>query len=115
MLGETEIPSELVNEGTTADPNGPCSLCRVHSLGAAQGSSGEAELDLYFEDDGQDLVGHLRLEVELDTQEVIVIIVDDVTIDDGEIGSFVLEPGVEWSWEDVVYVWVEPLPGSPGN
>lgn len=112
---EPGIPTQLINDPTPGDLNGPCSVCRVHSLKAAEQPSGGAELEIYFEDDGGDLDGFLELTIVLHSGQIHTMLVDEVYLSHGELTSVMLEPGGSWAWsDDVRHVWVEPIPGLPG-
>lgn len=112
-----EIPTQLRNEPADDDLNGPCSLCRVNSIKAAQQVTGDVlELELYFDDESGDMFGSIELTVLLYNGDLHTLTIEDVTLPVREITVFELEPEMGWDWnDDVLHVWVEPIPASPNS
>lgn len=112
-----EIPTQLLNGPGIDDLNGPCSLCRVHSIKAAeQIVNDHTKLEIYFDDESGEMSGSLELTVLLHSGEFYVLTIEDVTLLPHEITVFELEPVVGFDWnDDVQHLWVEPIPASPGG
>lgn len=110
-----EIPTQLRNDPTGDDLNGPCSLCQVNSIKAAKQIIGDnARLELYFDDERGDMFGSLELTVLLHNGELHTLTIEDVNLHAQEITVFDLEPVVGWDWnDDVKHLWVEPIPAAP--
>lgn len=107
-----EIPTQMVNEPTDGDLNGPCSLCRVKSLKTADEVAGSnATLELYFDDESGGLTGTIQLIVLTFGGNYHTVTIEDVVVDLQETEVFELEPVPGWDWnDDVKHIWAEPLP-----
>jgi hypothetical protein len=112
-----EIPSQLRNDPLDDDLNGPCSLCRVNSIKAAEKIAGSrATLVIYFDDERGELFGSLEITVLLYNGEYHTVIIEDVSLAYEQITVFELEPGLGWDWSlDVQHLWVEPIPAGPSG
>lgn len=112
-----EIPTQLLNKPGIDDLNGPCSLCQVHSIKAAEEIVGEqTKLEIYFDDERGEMSGSLELTVLLHNGEFYVVTIENVTLSPHEITVFELEPVVGFDWnDDVQHLWVEPIPAGSGG
>lgn len=90
------------------DPDGTCSLCLAGTNGNSAGD--EAEVSIYFEDDGQDFQGDYELSLRLDSAQWRYATIESVSQDDQQTKRFMVDEGSDWDWNDVVEVRVEAVP-----
>lgn len=103
-----EVPTELVSLPTGGDASGPCSLCRVKTIKDAEGTSGGATLELYYDDEQGRRTANIALTYRLANGEHRQEAIEGVDLVAGSTSRYPLRPGAGWDWaDDVEYLWVE--------
>lgn len=112
---DDHIPTQLLNSPEDGDLNGPCSLCQVSSIKAAEDLVGSrSTLEIYFDDERGELSGYIELTILLDSGELHTLTIENVTLPYRQTVVFELPTVEDWEWtEDVRHLWVEPIPTDP--
>jgi len=110
----SEIPTQLSNSPDGEDLNGPCSLCRVHTIKVAETATEDgATLELYYDDDSGPFLGSIVLTILLDSGQSYSEVIDGIQLQQQETLLQELGPREDWSWTlDVKHIWVEAFPGA---
>lgn len=118
LAGLDDIPTRIVlPTDPVLYPDPICLGCKIIAKRAKAPSEGEdAEGVLrvtYYDQQAPTFIGDIVLTVFLQgTDERRTVTIDGVWLTDGETVELSVEPGVDWTWDEVESVWVELVPAG---
>ncbi len=109
------VPVRLIG-GAAPLRDGTCSVCAVDDLilnDDDEAAASTAAFDLYFEDEGGDLVADLKLFVALSDGFYREILLPEVQLVSGCTHTVRVRAGADWSWAEADVAFLDVSPRAP--
>ena len=108
-MSQASVLTKVHSPELPSDPSGACSKCRSSTM--TINGQNEAEVELYFEDDGQNINGDLQLDIRMNDGSWRYVTLSNQTFTDQTTDFYTVQGDSSLVWDDALEVHVEVVPG----